>query len=107
VDTYLAAWSEADSAARLALLEVVMDENASYSDANGTQVSDRASHNDQIGEGHAANPGSIVRVTGPTYHLSGHLSFSWILAVDGNELPGAAYGQLSPDGKLTQIVFFF
>ncbi len=108
VDTYLAAWSEPDGDKRLPLLEQVMDENGTYMDANGTSVTDRASHNEQISEGHVANPGSTVRVTGPTYHFPGHVHFSWILTFgNGSELPGGASGELSPDAKLSKIIFFF
>ncbi len=108
VETYLAAWSEPDGEKRLPLLEQVMEENGTYADANGTQVSDRASHNEQISEGHRANPGSTVRVTGPTYNFSRHVLFSWILTFgNGAELPGGAYGELSDDAKLSKIIFFF
>ncbi len=107
VATYLAAWSEPDGAKRLPLLEKVMEADGTCALAEDTEVFDRASHNEQITAGHIANPGSTFRVTGQTYAFEGHLSFAWILSVGGNELPGTAYGELTPDGKLTKIVIFF
>jgi hypothetical protein len=108
VASYLAAWSEPDGDKRLPLLEKIMEADATYADANGTKVSDRLSHNQQITEGHVANPGSTFQVTGETLFIPGHVIFSWLLIFgDGSVLEGTAYGELSPDARLSKVVFFF
>ncbi len=108
IGLYTAAWREPDRALRQELLACIWAEDGTYSDPTA-QVEGRQALVDHI-EGFLAQfPGAHFVVTSriDTHHQ--RLRFTWrMMLADGTVFAdGIDFGELSPDGKLRQIVGFF
>lgn len=108
IDTYCAAWSEADGVVRAGLLAGVWAEGATYTDprAQVTGTDELAAH---IGRVLASRPGARVIRTSTVDTHHGLARFAWrVVAADGTMLPeGIDFAEISAEGKLTRIVGFF
>jgi hypothetical protein len=107
IETYVAAWSEPDAAARGVLLDACWHADGTYTDPL-SHVSGRDELDARIA-GHLARiPGSRITLKGEPDHHHRHIRFDWLLRrADGTEMRGMDYGELSPDHKLSKIVGFF
>jgi hypothetical protein len=108
VDSYCAAWSAAEPATRLALLNEVRGETGIYVDPTAFCVS-RNELAEHIGKVQQRYLGAKVIRTSTLDHHHDLLRFSWkMILADGKSLPdGVDFGELSGSGKLGRIVGFF
>lgn len=107
VKRYLAAWSEPDRLARMALLAQVWRVDGIYTDPR-SEAYGRSDLDELIAGFLGANPGASFNLNGPIDHHHDHIRFFWSLNLaDGSEISGMDYGEISPDGRLVKIVGFF
>ncbi len=109
IDTYCAAWNEADAARRAALLAEVWARGATYTDptVHATGADELSAH---IGGVQRARPGArIVRTSAVDAH-HGVARFAWrLVQADGTALPeGLDFAVLNPEQTaIERIVGFF
>jgi SnoaL-like domain len=108
IDTYLAAWTEADPARRAALIAQVWDPTGSLTDPPMA-----AEGHDAISQMMAAFQGQFPgqrfrRASGVDAHHD-RFRFAWeLVAPDGSvTLAGLDVGELAEDGRLRRITGFF
>ena len=108
VKEYCAAWSEADEATRLALLENSWIEDGIYRDPTSSAVG-RKALSDHIGNIHSSSPGAVVSATSGIDEHNGQIRFTWhFVDGDGQErIKGTDFGELADDGRLAKIIGFF
>jgi hypothetical protein len=107
IRSYMAAWSEPDTAVRQRLLEAVWEEQGSYTDPL-SQVTDRAGLEALISRFLASNPAAKFSLKGKIEAHHSHVRFYWLLRLShGVEIEGMDYGEISAGGKLMKIVGFF
>lgn len=109
-DRYLAAWNERDPRARLAILDEIWAEDATYFDALASgPISGRAAMSNNIAELQGA-PGIYFEprewAEGDAHH--GHLQMRWrACAADGpTGVEGTEYAQLDAEGRISLAVGF-
>jgi hypothetical protein len=108
IDTYCAAWSESDPAARLALLRASCAEDVVYLDPRG-QADGIEALAATIADVLASRPGArVVRTSAIDAH-HGRARFAWhVMLADGTGLPeGLDIVELCDDGRLRRILGFF
>jgi hypothetical protein len=108
VDTYLAAWNEADAQARTRLVERAWAADGRYVDPM-LAAGGHAAISEMAAGVHTKFPGHrFRRVSGVDSH-NGHLRFAWeLVAPDGAiTVAGLDVGELAADGRLTRITGFF
>jgi hypothetical protein len=108
VDSYLAAWNEADSERRAGIVERVWSTGGRLIDPP-LDASGRDEISEMAATLQAQFPGHrFVRVSGIDEH-HGHFRFAWeLVASDGSvALSGLDVGELADDGTIARITGFF
>lgn len=105
---YTDAWNQPDRARREQLLELVWDEQGTYTDPLGF-VAGRGAFVDHIGAFIQQYPGSRLERTSEIDAHDRYFRFNWrMLKADGTLfVEGVDFGELSPSGQLQRLVGFF
>lgn len=109
IDGYCAAWSEAESARRSAMLAQVLADDATYTDPT-VRVTGIEALSGHIGTVLAATPGAKVSRTSRVEAHHDVARFAWQMTLaDGTGLPeGVDFVERTPDGaRLRNITGFF
>lgn len=108
VDTYCAAWNDADPARRLALLRSVWDRHGTYTDPT-IHLTSAEELSDHIGRVLTRFPDTRILRTSAVDSHHGILRFAFRRAApDGQTLrDGLDFGEVGVDGRLRRIVGFF
>jgi hypothetical protein len=108
VDTYMAAWNEANQAKRAGMLARCWADEGAYTDPMA-DVTGRDALSALIDGFHAQMAGaSIITATGIDQHHN-RVRFGWKLVMeDGStRIEGIDVGELAPDGRLASITGFW
>jgi hypothetical protein len=108
VTTYLAAWSEADDAARTPLVTAVWADGARYLDPV-FDVSGAEAFDALIGGFHQQYPGMRFTLTGEPEVQGSLVRFTWDLVAgdDSVQAKGSDVAEITADGKLGGVTGFF
>lgn len=108
VETYIAAWNEADAGKRSALIEKCWAAAGTYTDPLA-DVSGREALDATIVGFHQQMPGARITVSSGLDEHHGRVRFGWqLLQEDGTmRMEGIDVGQLDGDGRLTSILGFW
>jgi hypothetical protein len=107
VNTYGAAWNEADEDKRRALLDRSWSDDGRYMDPTA-QADGRDALLAHISGFRAMMPGHTIDMTSDVDVHNNVFRFAWIMR-NGNEtvLEGMDFGELADDGRIDRIVGFF
>jgi hypothetical protein len=108
VTQYMAAWNEADTAARNALLEQCWADGGVYVDPN-VQLNGRDALSRHIAKVQAGRPGARLELMSGIDHHHNVLRFLWTLVrADGTcGDTSIDFGEIGPDEKLVKMIGFF
>jgi len=108
VDTYLAAWNEADDAKRKQLLERCWSAGGTYTDPVADVAGPEALAA-VIAQFQQQMPGASIQLGGGIDEHHGRLRFPWKLQMaDGStRITGIDVGEVTADGKLQSILGFW
>jgi hypothetical protein len=107
IDTYVAAWNEADPARRRAAIVRAWAEKGSYRDP--VMTSDGHAGVDAMLAGVQARfPGFVLKRISRIDHHNGAVRFSWSLGPEAGPsvVEGVDFCMLAPDGRLASVVGF-
>jgi hypothetical protein len=106
-DRYLAAWNEADPAARRALVEEVFAEDVTYTDPMA-EVAGRDALDATIAAVQGRFPGWVFRLAGPADAHHDQVRFTWHLGPEGAEPPvvGSDVAVTDGDGRIRTVLGF-
>src|SRR5262249_29889304 len=107
LDSYFAAWSEADDSRRLALLENCWQEEGTFCDSMGA-VAGRAALSNYIGAALRYAPGAKLTPSGPPQQTQDYIRFGWKI-LSGETVFGAGtnFARLNAEGRFTSVVGFW
>jgi SnoaL-like domain len=108
VTQYMAAWNEADPAARQSLLEQCWADDGVYVDPNA-ELSGREALSEHISKVQAGRPGARLEfMRGIDVHHN-VLRFLWrLMRADGTYGDTSIdFGEIGPDGRLIKMIGFF
>jgi len=108
VSQYMAAWNEADPAARQSLLEQCWADDGVYIDPNA-ELTGREALSEHISKVQAGRPGARLEfMSGIDVHHN-VLRFLWrLVRADGTYGDTSIdFGEIGPDGRLIRIIGFF